>query len=338
MMPVEWPPAAPAADRQVDPVRLRARRDRLVIVQADFFLDEGGRLTDEERSLMSAMLRGLVLEIADELIAGLPALVGARAEGARDGAYRRLREIGLLERAGLVDLLLRRADEQQLIARNDRGADAMVGALVGDEDPAIAEAAMALTIARGRRRDRFGRLGIEFDDLSAEDAVAVVHAVSAILRDRLDRDADPLLATAAQRLLAQHDEGRRLEASVAMLARALDQAGRSDDDLLKRLAQEGDAALLVAILARRAGIDGSDGWNFFTGGDAMLLARMAGCERATAAQILAAFDVLVGLGAPDRAIDQFDAIDEERAERCRRWMRLDPHYRAARDLMDRTSG
>src|SRR6478735_643899 len=251
MMPVEWPLAAPAADRQVDPARLRAGRDRLSIVQADFFLDEAGRLTDEERSLMAAMLRGLVIEIADELIAGLPSLSAAQAEAGRDGAYRHLRNARLLERGGLVALLLRRADEQQLSARMERGPDAAVSALVGDEDSAVAEAAMALTVARGRRRDRFGRLGIEFDDMPAEDAVAVVHAVAAVIRGGLDRDSDILLGAAAQRLIARHDEGRRLEASVAALARTLEAQGRAQDEMVRRLAQEGDAALLVGILARR---------------------------------------------------------------------------------------
>ena len=79
MMPVEWPLAASAAARPIDPARPRAGRDRLAIVSADFFLDESGRLTDEERSLMAAMLRGLVADIADELIGGLPAIMAAQA-------------------------------------------------------------------------------------------------------------------------------------------------------------------------------------------------------------------------------------------------------------------
>ena len=338
MMPVDWPLAAPAADRPIETARARAGRDRLAVARADFFLDEGGRLTDEERSLMAAMLRGLVSDITDEVIAGLPPLFAARAEAGRDVVYRRLRNSRLLERDGLVALLLRRADEQQLSARMERGPDAFVAAMVGDEDSAIAEAAMALTVARGRRRDRYGRLGVEYDDLAAEDAVALVHAVAAALRDDLDHDDDLPLESAAQALLARHDEGRRLDASVAALARAMETAGRADEAMVRTLAQEGDAALLVAMLARRAGIDPVDAWGFFSGGDAMMLARLSACDRATAAQILAAFDSLFGLGAPDRAIDRFDQIDDERVERCRRWMRLDPHYRDARNAIEAWHG
>jgi hypothetical protein len=43
-------------------------------------------------------------------------------------------------------------------------------------------------------------------------------------------------------------------------------------------------------------------------------------------------------GAADRVIDAFDTIDDERVERCRRWMRLDPNYRLARDTLERASG
>lgn len=104
------------------------------------------------------------------------------------------------------------------------------------------------------------------------------------------------------------------------------------------VAQDGDAVLLINLLARRAGIDAIDAWNFFTGGDAMLLARLANCGRPAAAQILAAFDSITGPGAAERFIDTFDAIDEDRVERCRRWMRLDPHYRNARYALEAANG
>ena len=332
-MPVEWPLAASAADHPVDPARPRAGLDRLPVAMADFFLDEGSRLTDEERALMAAMLRGLVAEIADELIAALPPLLGAKAERLRDGLYRRLRDAGLLAREGVVSLLLRRADEQQLSGHADR-SDATLAALVSDQDAAVAETAMALTLARGRRRDKFGRLGAEFDDLAAEDAVALVNAAAASL-SQLGEDAEQPLVTAAQLLLARHDEGRRLEAQVAHLARALEASGRAGDDMIRQLAQHGDAALLVGLLARRAGIDQADAWRMFTGGEAMMLARLAGSERAIAAQILAAFEPMSGASAAERFIDRFDAIDDDAVEQRRRWLRLDPHYRNAREALDR---
>jgi hypothetical protein len=337
MMPVEWPLAASAADRQVEPARPRAGNDRLAIASADFFLDESSRLTDEERALMAAMLRNLVTDIADELISALPPMLAAKAEQAREGLYRRLRRARLLERDGLVALLLRRADEQQLSGRNERGEPTLT-ALVGDDDGQVAEAAMALTLARGRRKDRFGRLGAEFNDVSAEDAVALVHAVAAGLRDVLTAEADQPLGVAAQALLARHDEGRRLEAYVAALARALETAGRADDSIVRQLAEDSDAALLVGVLARRAGIDVLDAWNFFTGSDMMMLVRLAGCDRTTAAQILAGFEQMTGSGSAERIIDRFEAIDDAAVERWRLWMRLDPHYRSARDAMELASG
>jgi hypothetical protein len=207
---------------------------------------------------------------------------------------------------------------------------------VADADAAVAEAAMALTLARGRRRDRFGRLGAEFDDLAAEDAVALVHAIAAGLAQGLNEDSDQPILTAAQLLLTRHDEGRRLEAHVAALARALDASGRAGDDMVRHLAQDGDAALLVGLLARRAGIDQDDAWRLFSCGEAMMLARLAGCERATAAQILAAFEPMSG--AVDRFIDRFDGMDDAAIERQRQWLRLNPHYRAARERLDRAGG
>jgi len=334
---VEWPLAASAADRPVDPARPRAGRDRLGVAMSDFFLDEGSRLTDEERALIAAMLRGLVGEIVDELIAGLPALLTAQGERGREGLYRRLRSSGLMERQGLLALLLRRADEQQLSTRADRNFPT-VSLLISDDSAPVAEAAMALALARGRRRDRFGRMTVEFDDVPAEDAVALVHAVAAALRHALPDDTDEALGPAAQALIARHDEGRRLEAAVAALARVLDTQNRADDDLVRRLGEDGDSSLLVGLLARRAGIDQLDAWNFFTGGDAMLLARLAGCDRTSAAQMLAAFEPMSGAHSAERIIDLYDRLGDATVERCRHWMRLDPHYRTAREALERANG
>jgi len=336
-MPVEWPLAASAADHPVDPARPRAARDRLPIAMSDFFLDEASRLTDEERALMAAMLRGLVSEIADELVAALPPMLGAMAEQRLDGLYRLLRDARLLEHEGVLALLLRRADEHQLSGHADRG-EPTLEALVSAAESSVAEAAMVLTLARGRRRDRFGRLGVEFDDLAAEDAVALVYAIAAALRQGLSEDADQPLAIAAQALLARHDEGRRIESAIAALVRALEAAGRSDDAMVRSLSHDGDAALLVGLLARRAGIDPVDAWQLFTTGDAMMLTRLAGCERSVAAQILAAFELLSNNHAAERFMERFDDVDDATVERRRHWLRMASQYRDAREVLERNGG
>ena len=114
-MPVEWPIAAEAADHPVEPAR-RAGRDRLPIVRVDLFLDDRARLTEPERALMSGMLGGLVEQIADEVRLVLPPDLLVAAERDRDAILARLWRQGLLDRAALLELLLRRADEQLIAA------------------------------------------------------------------------------------------------------------------------------------------------------------------------------------------------------------------------------
>lgn len=338
MMPVEWPLAASAVDRPVDPARLRAGCDRLPVVMADFFLDEAKRLTDEERALIAALLRGLIATIADELISALPPLLAARAEHCRDGLYRRLRRAGLLERPDMIALLLRRADEQQMTGQGEHIAGPFLSGLLNDADGGIAEAAMALVLARGRRRDRFGRIGVEFDDLAAEDAIALGHAVAAALGDGLGGESDVEIAAACGGLLGRHDEGRRLEAVLLALVRALDAAQRIQCDIVRSAAADRDVALVAGFLARMAGVDLVDAWQLFSSGQAMMLARLAGCDRQTAAHLVAAFLAPASGGDEGRGIEAFDSINEEAVERCRAWLKLDPLYRDAREALGSLDG
>ena len=341
MMPEEWPIAAVDAAGSSNAAPRRGR-NRLSTVRADFFLDPSARLTEQERALMTAMLHCLVGDIGDELRAALPAGSAAANDDGRLNLVEALFSARLLDRPQLVRLLLRRADEERIStaagARSGRREARVLQGLVSHQDGAVAAAAMALILARGRRRDRFGRMTVEFDDVPAEDAVALVHAVAAALRHALPDDTDEALGPAAQALIARHDEGRRLEAAVAALARVLDTQNRADDDLVRRLGEDGDSSLLVGLLARRAGIDQLDAWNFFTGGDAMLLARLAGCDRTSAAQMLAAFEPMSGAHSAERIIDLYDRLDDATVERCRHWMRLDPHYRTAREALERANG
>ena len=120
-MPEEWPIAASAAD-QSPPAR-RAGGDRLSTVRVDFFLAPPNRLSEQERALMTAMLHCLVSDIADELRAALPNLASPANDEGNLALIDLLSSVGLLDRAGLVRLLLRRADEERIAT----GAKARAG-------------------------------------------------------------------------------------------------------------------------------------------------------------------------------------------------------------------
>jgi hypothetical protein len=329
MMPVEWPIAVSSADQPVSPARA-VGRDRLSAVRADFFLDDRDRLSEQERALMGAMLASLLDQLVDELAVAMPAALADRVELSRPSLLRRLWGSRVLDRPALIGLLLRRSDEQRL---SPPQAGGMVESLVGDDDEDVAEAAMALTVARGRRRDRFGRLGIEFDDLLAEEAVSLVNLLAAAIRCGMGAEGpvhDAAIAAAAQAVLVRHDEGNRLDARVSELAFALVDAGRSSDELVASLAESGEVALLSAILSVRAAIEPATGWLMMVEQGsycAMLLARLAGLDRPFAARLVVAIGGALGIADPAVAIGEFDAIGAAELEAQRRWLRLPRIYR-----------
>ena len=347
MLPVEWPIAAQAAEYQVEPART-AGRDRLPIVRRDLFLDDRARLTEQERALMSAMLGALVEQVADEIRLGLAPDLLAHAEPDRDRVVPRLWHSGALDRPELILLLLRRADEQLVRAacRDARGAGdgGTVERLVGDSDGAIASAAMALAVARGRRRDRFGRLGLEYDDVPHDEAHCLAHLVAAAMRTGISGSSvaiDEALANAAERLFDRHDDQRRVEARALALAESLDAARGADDDMITALAAEGDAALLAALCAVRAGIAPETAWMLLVNDgarDAMLLARLAGVARPAAAGLVAALAEPLVWGDPGEAIACFDRPAAPDIDAARRWWRLPPAYRDALNDQEGNNG
>jgi hypothetical protein len=194
---------------------------------------------------------------------------------------------------------------------------------------------MALILARSRRRDRFDGPKIIFDDLSAEAAFALTHAIAAALRADLagrvqSADADERLAEAARALLARHDEGNRLEARVFELVHALENTGRLEESLIRSLFEAGELAVLAEALGRRSGISFETAWEYFLGGSTRLalLLRMAGISRPLAGEILSGSADVLG-SEPETAMAAFDQIVDAQVEYSRKWLRLDQAYRSA---------
>jgi len=348
MMPEEWPIAAPALDRNA-PARA-AGRGRLSTVRVDFFLNPDERLTEQERALMTAMLHCLVGDLADELRAQLPPGWVAANDEDNAALVLALTAARLLDEPALMALLLRRADEERIgtaaRARSGRREARVLQGLVSHHNGAVAAAAMALILARGRRRDRFGQCLVGFDDLSADTADALVQAIAAALRGdiagaRGAAVADAELAGASERLLSRRDPSRSVDALVAALVSLLDEASALTDALVIAAGQEGEVGFLAEVLGRGAGIHGSLALDELLSGDphgAMALLRMAGFSRELGAGLLAGVGDLLGIADPGAAIGVYDRMTEDQLNAARSWLMSAPNYRAALEALGGASG
>ena len=339
----EWPVAASGrtSERSVQAPSTRAplgAGDRIAAVRVDFFLDPALRLTEQDRALMTAMLHGLIGGIADELRVRLPDDLARRSECLLEELVAMLAEAGLLSSDRLITMLVYRADSAraaQVAPRN--GSGALLTTWSGDEDPNVAAAAMALVIARGRSRDRYGRPGVALADCHADVAIELVHAVAAALAIRLPNAARGDLAASATDLLSRHDEEQRADALEARLVLSLEAAGKIEPELVLALARGGEAGLMAETLSRMAGISGEDSWCLAMqpGGLGLpLLLRLANQPRTTAAALFVECGQSFGISDPAEAIDRFDAIGDEAAEVERRHLRLPPLFRAAMKALD----
>ncbi len=331
MVPEEWPLAAPAADPTVEHARARGSR-RLASVRRDFFLDPAHRLSEQERALMTGMFHDLVDSVASALRAAVPD-DGDAIAGTGDLATR-LRHSGLLDREELVALLLRRADEHRIAgmfaARSGSRKLPLLSRLVGDADAAVASAAMALVVARGRRRDAFGQPRIELDDLSNGEARNLLYSVAALLAGG-DAGSRAGLAAAADAVASRHALEKSLDSTVSSLAESLAAAGRNDGSIIDDAAEDGEASLLAAMLAYRAGISSDTSWGYLVGGEdggLALLGRMAGLSRPRAARLIAEYASLSGASVEEE-IGRFDALGDTDVGEALGWWRLPAGFRTA---------
>ena len=343
MMPEEWPLAAAAAD-QIAPAR-RAGRDRLSTVRVDFFLDPAERLSEQERALMTAMLHCLISDSADELRTSLPNIATPANDEGNLALVDLLSGAGLLNRVGLMRLLLRRADEERIATgakgRAGRREARVIQGLVSHRDGAIAAAAMALIIARGRRHDRFGQCLLHFDDLPRTDARALVCSLAAALRRELSRlngtnEADRLLSEAITQVMARHDEHSSIENLTAALVRLLDEEGELSDELIGAAAIEGEMNFVAQALARRSAVAGEVALDELLSGSSnriMGMLRMARVPREITAGLLAATGDLLGINDPARAIGEFDGLTEDDVATSLNRVSADPLYQAAVDAL-----
>jgi len=347
MMPQDWPTAASATERD-EPARVAGPR-RLRTVRADFFLEPAERLTEQERALMTAMLRCLIGDIAGEIRAALPpGWAGANDDEA--ALVTSLTRAGLLDDPDLIALLLRRADEERIATatrnRTGRGDARAIQGLVSHQKGQVSAAAMGVILARGRRRDRFGQCLLAFDDLSPKSAEGLVHAIAGVLRKGIagahgPAAADWELSRAASALLGKQDCTRGIDALTAALVAALDDVEALSDELLLACSQEGEIGFLGEVVGRRAGIPGKVALDeLLSGSPARLVAvlRLAEFSRKSSAALLANLGDMLGIDDAGAAIEMFDSVTPEDLQAAASWLAAPTAYRDALNRLETANG
>ena len=334
---------------------LAAARERFSVAATDLLLPETARLTEWQRVTAAALLSRLIRTIEDGLRADLAerlarheALHAAFSSAHVPIAQPLLERAQVLRDPELSTVLVRRVEEHRFWkGQRDRSdsPDRLLRQLITDADAAVSAEAMAVLIARSRRFDRFGEPVFARTDLAADLQHKLVWMVAAALRQYMvqhhavpSREADAVIAEAAQRQLAGYDEGTSLEAAATRLALRLDELGRLDDPLLEQMLDEGLLPIFVAAIGARVALNYESAWEVLSDprglGPAILL-RAAGCGRNHAAAI---FLILNSRGrmfsgqegdASEHQLGIFEGTDEALARDILRLWQVDPGYRAA---------
>lgn len=299
---------------------------------------------------MTAMLHCLVSDVADAIRTELPAGRLAANDASDSKLVETLTSSGLLDEPGLMALLLRRADEERIAtaarARSGRREARVLQGLVSHDYGAVAAAAMALILGRGRRRDRFGQCLIAFDDLSPSSSEILVSALAAGLRGEVagvcgTASADLELSEASEQVLDQRDEERSIEALTASLVHFLDEAGSLTDELVLAAGNEGEITFVGEFIARRAGISTDSALAELLSGDAgqvMALLRAAGTSREFSAGLLAGIGDLLGVTDAGAAIRIFDTLTDDEVQSARCWLMTSAAYRTSLERLGQERG
>jgi hypothetical protein len=340
---------AAAADRRAEA--------RLATAIDDFFLAEEDRLDDRTRAAIGAVLTSAVRAIEREIASHAARQLAGQGLAAQAAAIDapgapllgRLLDSGLLRDRELMGELLGEVRQdllgEALIGNRPPGVQAVLLARLTDcGDGVVAAAAGAYLLADGRRRAP--------STARRADLPAMLHRrlawwVAAALRKA--RSGEPVhqaaidraLVAAAQRSLAAHDEGDRLEAVAMRLASAIDARPEELGDLLAEALEEGRAALFIAVLAHALSIDFAEAraLTLDPDGDRLWLAlRAHGQDRETIARIglaLADADPRRDIEAFVDALDTIGAVPIEDARVALAPFALHPDFRAALRALER---
>lgn len=327
---------------------LRADR-RLSAAIDDFFLAPGGRLDDRVRAALARTLESLVGAIEAAIRAHAARLLTARALPKLAGAIGvttpvaldRLRAAGLMRDAEVMHELIGRvrqgliADALPIDSAGHADQPSLLARLSRHADHVVASGAVALLATESRRKAPVLAGAMPRTDLPAAIQQRLVWWVAAALRDDESDALDRALAESAQRSIAAHDEGDRLEAAATRLAAALDPRAEELAPLLTEALADQRLSLFIALLAHALGLGYGDMRDLVLDPDAerlWLVLRALELDRAAIARI----GLALCEADPRRDVEQFAdtldtilTIDPARARAAIAPLLLHPDYRAA---------
>lgn len=323
---------------------LASAHARVAAAIADLALPEAFRLSDRQRFTVSHLLRRLVGDIEDELRSALAAhfagdedapLRAALSSASLPIALPVLEGGRVVADPALFAMLLRRTEEHRLARAASEPR--LLAELAGDEDPAVAAAAVSFLIAQSRRLDAFHEPLLASGDLPAEVAHGLAWTVAAALRTYLvarhgvaPAAADGAVTAATAALLGRYDEGAGADSLARRLSLRLEERARLDDLLFVRAAGEGALPLLLAGLSLRTGLDPQASWELLSdasGRGPAIVLRAAQVERDSAASIL--LHLAGREEAVEAQLDVYDSLDPAQSRHHILLWSLDPAYRSA---------
>jgi len=296
----------------------------------DFFLADDARLDERMRATVAQLLGGIVRSIETDIrrhAARVLSSGGAdrRAEAllrGHDDVVDRLSRAGLLRDRQLMDELIARVRGDIIAAalpidRDGPDDGSILLRLADSDDGVVAVAARTLLSAEVRRRAAIHGDAAMTGDVSAELHHRLIWWIAATIREAIvacegdDAATDRAIVAAAQRSLAAHDEGDRVEAVAMRLAQAI--GARADElaPLLIDCLRDRRLILFIACLGRALDMDydSTRAIVIEPEGDRLWLAlRALDCDRATIARIglsLADADPRRDL---ERFADEIDAL------------------------------
>ncbi|HEY0622719.1 DUF2336 domain-containing protein [Sphingomonas sp.] len=318
---------------------------------ADFAIPDDDRLDERTRAALARLLRALIATVEAEVGGHAARLLRTQGEAAladaleaQDGTSDTLHASELLRDPALMGELIARVRQDLLAggmaaqAQDEPERASLLNRLAQHPDRLLAQSAAAVLVSESRRRSVPDSGPLPQSDLPAELHHRLVWHVAAALRAGVAGVApvlDEALAEAAQRSLAAHDEGDRLEAAAMRLAAAIDARPDELPGLMAEALGDRRVALFAALLAHalRIDFDGARAMTFDAASGRLWVAlRALDFNRGAIATIGVALSEADPRRSVEAFADQLDSIMAVGAEEARGAiapLRLPAEYRAA---------